>query len=265
MYYIESLFLYNYDSISFAYSFQNESFSVLHQLYKNKIIPHKSFAIQLDDPFTSSGIMYIGGIPKQLLSNYSYSSQCFVNKTINQWSCELTSIELNGEVYNNVIYPSFQTNTIRILSPKGFMDYVEKVYFRDLIKDSKCLKVERYEVDEIQCSCEDIPENFTMHFEINGNIFTLNRTELFEKVRSTCTFMIQENYLDDKQWVFGSIFFYKYLTYFNTETSSITFYSLTPFKKSISFTTILNKSIFLVIIVTLCIWITILLFFNNKK
>ena len=77
--------------------------------------------------------------------------------------------------------------------------------------------------------------------------------------------MLQENYLNKEQWIFGTIFYYKYITSFNKEQETITFYSSIPFNKDKYVKNMeLQKSkihidIFLFITITLCMWSCILI------
>jgi hypothetical protein len=268
LYYIPDIFFHNYDSISLAYSYHNESFSILHYLYTNKIIPHKSFAIKYDEDSTTSGLMYLGGIPNHIVKNYSYYSKCKVNNLSDKWACELTSIQFNGKYYNHTIYPYFQTNSIYILSSSKFIEYIENVFFGKLLDEFICEIVGTWDSKEYQCICDRIPDDLKMSFVLDGIIFTLNKDELFKKSHNMCLFLIKENFLVKDQWVFGSIFYSKYLTYFDQEAGTITFYSNNKFLYERNglddITKNVIRKIYIVLIGVLFIWFIILVLFNKN-
>ena len=73
LYYINDRTIFTYDSFPLAYKFSNENRSLIHYLYNNNIIEHRSFLFYFDFP-KQDAVLYIGGVPDEIKKNkYSIS------------------------------------------------------------------------------------------------------------------------------------------------------------------------------------------------
>ena len=133
-------------AIPFAFSFDDESFSLTHLLYKNNQIDKLSFTIINSKDFKNTKMIF-GNLPSQYLNNVSIAN-IKVKSKFNTWGAELSYVFIDSisYVYKNTFYTNEQyayfDSTIKgIHVPEDFYDFVMKNMFSDAVKEGKCKNV----------------------------------------------------------------------------------------------------------------------------
>lgn len=232
-YYLTNLDNYNLINgksigFGFAFKFEDERFSLIHQLFSQGIIQKKAFGIGEYNTQSDYGSLYYGGIPEEETLNKQFKGKCKVNSSYSTWSCNLKSVDIGGNSYhteNDYMY--FQTNSKFMIVPKRFLlflnltilnHYNGNCFFReygDAIITFKCINDIVYMLPNYTFVFDDysfsIPMKEFFHFgdEISESIL-LSDTKITE---------------GKDIWMFGNHFLSKYIKLFDYDDESITFYS----------------------------------------
>lgn len=216
------------NSLAFSYKFNDEKFSVIHQLYNEKKISKKIFAIGEYDKFNDYGEIYFGGIPDEIIVNKTFKGKCNVDDSYSTWSCSLKKIEINHHTYhatNHYMY--FQTNNEYIYAPQNFMSFIFESLDNNLKKDCYVYK-SSFGGEHLRC-LNDILDNLPNYtFIFDSTSFSIPIKDFFEPGYETSDsilfFSSIENDRNDT-WIFGNYFLSRYITVFDYEDKSISFYS----------------------------------------
>lgn len=234
---------------------EKKEFSIVHLLKKNGYIEKLEFGIL---PRNQKGTLYFGGIPSEIRNNKKYKA--YIKTYNNTWSATLNSIHFyntksksenkfsitfiddlkgNSYIYENIIYFQMNINTINV--PENFMKYLTQVsFFNQLINKGICIYVNSSTEIYISCnyqSFSSFPDYIV--FSLSGIPFSFKIAELFECNKKNCKFLMTHLTNKENSFIFGYVFMSKFLSEFNLEAKSITFYSNTPFGIPIT----LNKEI----------------------
>ena len=223
------------NSLSFSLIPLNESFSIIHQLYKSHQIEEMIFA------FTPLKDIYLGKIPESIIKNKSSGECSSVN---GNWGCELNNIFFENEKIEERKYilphPSksgFNNTLSGIYAPIHFLNLVEEEYFKKYIDNGNC---DRKNKNTLECWCESESEIFdtfpsTLNFIFDNSIFTIPKKIFFEIKELKCLgitifkFLIFPNQFQiNNIWIFGDFFLQNYVTIFDYNRKKVSFYSDSP-------------------------------------
>ena len=266
-YLIDSRNIPTFDSFPLGRQIFNESFSIIHSLYNNCFINKKSFGLYYNKQNYDSWL-YIGGIPREVLDHKPYNTTCSINQTnSSQWTCTLNSIIIQSdetETYINEHPLIFQSNTEYILAPYDFISFMHKEIFNKYyMHNNTCHIYQTINSYTAKCNVSLINTFPNISFIINNTLFTFSQNDLFDDDY----FIIILNEDDDNEWKFGIKFLSKYISYFNYETNTISFYNSIPFKTLHSSSQILIhniKSLLLINIILMCICSTQIFLLKTK-
>lgn len=253
--------------IGFAPKFEDENFSVVHQLYNMKAIEKKEFGFVLKQRgfnSNSEGTIYFGGFPESLIFNGTKAT-CKINPQYSSWGCKLSKIIFNdSKVYLNSFYSYFNANRREIFAPVDFLNFLEKDYLNKYIENGECEAIHFMEKYEIRCNLEaskHLMDNMKFIFD-NRIAFTLNLEELLDCSLSSCTLLLQGNSNFQNVWVIGTALLSKYDVLFSYDDLSITFYGDIDVRQSTkSQPAILKILIYIEIILSICMFVYNLLFY----
>ena len=239
--------------IGLAYKFEDEKYSLIHQLKNKSLISHLNYGFipstlintynndeimninetNLDNK-NKNGIIFFGGVPKNYI-NDKYRYNCKLTEKYNFWSCELSYVFI-GEInkynnskniyFTNKNYAYFNAADRRILAPKDFMSFLKINYFIEELLNRTCTYSMYGHNHIFECNCNIIDKfpNITFIFDNYKYIFT--SSELFLNYGGGfCQFLIQENHLRSNNFLLGSPFLSKFISNFDYETKYISFYS----------------------------------------
>lgn len=236
---------FNHEGLGLGINEKNE-FSIVNLLKKNSHIDKLAFGILPKN--TQKGTLYFGGIPSEITNHKKF--KVYIKTYNNTWSATLNSIHFyntkrkddnklnftfmnnlkdNSYIYENIIYFQMNINTINV--PENYMNYLTQVsFFNQLINKGICFYVNSTTEIYISCNYRDFssfPEYIV--FTLSDIPFTFKITELFECNKQNCKFLMTHLTNKENSFILGYVFMSKFLSEFNLETKSITFYSDTPF------------------------------------
>ena len=222
-----------YDQISLCSSFKNESTSLVHVLYNNKIISYKKFGISLNK--MNSVVLCLGGFPKEIIKSFPYKHKFNnANKQSNKWTLNLNGIIIGDVNNNSQIYVQ---NEIGLLSTRERFIYAPMDFFiylntsnvmRTMFEQNICFVQTINGVYEILCKCGFLNRLENITFVIEGHMIEMNAFKLFRSYYDKCLFQIKgyfENKNWETKWVFGNLLMKEYSMLFDYEDKTITFYS----------------------------------------
>lgn len=217
-------------AIPFAFSFDDESFSLTHLLYKNNQIDKLSFTIINSKDFKNTKMIF-GNLPSQYLNNVSIAN-IEVKSKFNTWGAELSYVFIDSisYVYKNTFYTNEQyayfDSTIKgIHVPEDFYDFVMKNMFSDAVKEGKCKNVLFSERKFFACDREIIDSFPDLIFVFGNKGLKIPMKIMFEEYGITADVLILKNEIVKNTFAFGNYFLNQFIVNFNYDNSSISFIS----------------------------------------
>lgn len=259
------------NSISLSLNHIDNSYSLVHSLYNQKVISSLKFGFEND--LMGTGILFFGNIPSNLTSKTPYSFYCDVNHHSHiQWNCKLGKYITIGQYrYNNkydTVYFDVESNSNYV--PFDFMLFLNETIFKPFIDKKVCKLYSNGFNDnwKFHCNCDEILNFPNMTIILGEFELTLRPYELWDEIIDNCYFFY-ESYesVYGNNFLFQSPFIGGFNTEFDYESKRITFYSRSKTFRKISENknnkhTI--KMIYIIIIIMLLTSITIYLRFNIK-
>lgn len=223
--------------LSFSLGLKNESSSLLHVLYKEKKINKLQFGFYFPPSAPINGSFYIGGIDNELIKDKK-SSKCRSNDTF--WGCNLQTITFNNNnslAFENTFITLFQSEYHPIYCPIEFLDHLKTHFLKDLFENEVC----RYhnfgttsKYTQIRCRnlttvYSALPEYLNFNFGDNLlRIPMINLTYSFTEIGKdyvVINMFFPERDERNEQWNFGMNFFNNFVTLFDYNEKTVTFYS----------------------------------------
>ena len=198
-------------------------------LKNNSLIDKIAFTISPKGDYQKRKI-YFGDIPEEITNNKKYQGKCLVGNYSNIWSCNLTQIKFGNYIVDLHMNASFNNDKNFLLVHTDFYeifvyDYLEK-HFDD--KSCKIRGVFYEETSLIECNCATISKLPDIEFTIGELIFIIKSSFLFsynEKEKNRCSYKIKFNKESKTKFFFGEDFLNLFVTYFDYEERSISFFS----------------------------------------
>lgn len=250
---IESKYtMVNLGSIGLAFKFNDTKYSSIHYLYNNKYISNLSFGLYPHD--SSNGILFFGGIHEHLLQGMK-TSFCTVDDSKFNWNCRLSHIYI-GDISlmksSNAIdkvasfdgYSYFEASENHIYCPKEYITFLIGTVFKNSFAQKQC----RYESSSdqfIECKCNIINSFPNVNFVFDGKAYTIKLEHLFLNRNYTdyCALEIIYSSWYKNQWVFGTPFLRNFVSVFDYNNQTVTFYSENDFISFDYFNLFLKKKL----------------------
>ena len=220
-------FLQDFDGISFARKFKDDSYSFIHRLYQDKFIDKLAYGFFPID--SQKGKINFGTLSETI--NFKYKTSCNAYNTDSSWGCHLTKVYFGNEEHyymnNHKMY--FQASDKRILVPKDFMAVLNQTYFNKYMEKGICSLLIGFGRHTYECLPE-VKHSFpNLTLEFDSITIDLPLKDIINDEVRNIKFYLEENYFNEDEWVFGLTFFTKYPVYFDYEKNDITFFSDVPF------------------------------------
>ena len=216
------------DGFGFAYKFQNESFSIIHQLYNQRRISEKSFGLipYRSDRKPGTGSIYLGEVSDVILNRFKYNGSCPVSDDYAPWGCQLSSIIMNNKTYEFRQYAFLNTARYHTIVSTKFFDFIYNNYFINWVDDEICLKIFISSIYYFRCYQVVIEMAGKISFQFNNNLtLTIPVIDLFTCSENFCESNFVSN-TDENLFEFGSAFFKFFnATIFHYDKKSVFFYS----------------------------------------
>lgn len=255
-------FVYEYDTLSLAYSSRNSNTNIVRKLYNDNVIDKMQFAIYSESNYEENVYLYLGGFPENKQPK-KYYTKLAIDKTFQGWSPQLNKVIIGEHEYINNHKGYFQLIKSGIYAPSSFIDFIVGILKEDF-DNGKC-KMVYDSIGLLSCECdvfEKIP-NITFYF---GNTqFSFGKDFLVITGINECILNIEKGNKKDDLWRFDYSFMNYFDILFDYEDGAITFYSDSPFQEEISVNYAHNyiKLIF-IFVLTILIINSIILIVNKK-
>lgn len=139
--------------ISLAYHFEDESFSIVHLLYKHKHIDHLSFAFQDFGPYAMT---HIGGIPTKDYLNKTYKGVFPIDENLHTWGFTLNQIIFKDKVYDVNIPTMIHTGLRGSFFSNDLFEFFKSTLLKDEFDKESCkVGSGRFKGSAIFCSEEN--------------------------------------------------------------------------------------------------------------
>lgn len=222
-YYLMKTYSYRTSVLSFSYIFESAELSLVHQYYKNNIIQHKRFGLDLTRKQNNK--LYLGDFPKEYYQKNH--SKCKIAALSPNWSCKLRKITFGNDVYENNLLSFFTLEFDKIIAPNKFLYYLEEVFFGSYIESEICRYVTRNDNSFFICKCNIFEKIFKgVKFQFDDFEISL-KDELITETQNEgeCRLMISsDKNISNNQWIFGKSLFKKYSLLFDYSKKSIYFF-----------------------------------------
>ena len=245
----------------------NEQFSIIGLLYKQKLIKRKQFSIAKGE--NSYKNIHFGGIPKNNIEKYS--SKCKIDINKKSWGCSFSYLYMEDNPNKIFSLPSlhyvyFQANSNKIKVPSSLFDFFSQGVFASYLSSKQCTEDNLGNYRRISCKCESIESFPKLVLVIDKMKIVLNNDVLFENPVGICSFLIDVNRNEDSESsiTIGSSLYSTYNILFDYEDNSITFYSKNKIEFINNFSTQSKiKALIYITQVIIITWLIILLFNIN--
>lgn len=259
--------------IGLALNYEDEKFSMIHQMKKKGLIDYLSFTLS---PLSTkdNGYIYFGGIPEE--TKTLFSANCSVNNKLIGWNCKFKKIMLNYykeqdvfEINQDAIFANSEAS---IIFPLNVMnDIAEKTVMKKLIKREICEYVYNNVWSYFLCDkgiLYDVTLVQSFEFVIGDYVFEFDVKDLFHCTSEYCLsgFMSQKSYGD--QIIIGTLFLKKLWVNYDYEKGKVFFYNSKPFKimkEESKISSNYRKVIYLLLIIEGIIMIIYLIILKHEK
>lgn len=217
---------YYLNRISLPFAFENEAYSIVHQMKYKGIIDHLSFSkIKLN----IVSYFYFGGIPDEYITNNTVISHCNVIGNNSYWDCLINSITIrnNSKVYTFELHPGtvavFDFEKIFIYAPSNFLDFLLNTIFKDDLEKGNC-SVADSSFRRLTCKINIEFKIGNITFVIGEYNYTIGFEQFIKCSIGICFLDILDN-PDGNYWKLGSLFYESFDVLFDYELKKIFFYS----------------------------------------
>lgn len=218
-----------YHSFPLSYQFKDTRYSVIHTLFKNKKIDHLGFGFVSTDAYIEDGFLYIGEIPQEDKNNYPYHQSCKVNSSYSTWGCNLQKVNFNNLTFDNIEYASLDMSKRGLLVSHNFFSFFINYLLTLTSNITNCPFSDSLGINLFQCPCKEIKVDLTMELVFEGFSYNLTKDFIMYTYLNKCLLRIDENKENPNEWILGSYFMTRFLTYFDYDKGEIFFYSKKPF------------------------------------
>lgn len=214
--------------LSFSYNNNRTDLNFIDALFNQKVISRKQFSFSKVE-IENKGTLYLGELQKNITEKkFKYS--CEVNKKHSSWGCDIQDITIGETKIPLNEYASFSVELSSVISTSSFFNSLYDNLFKQYIVESKCkLEENDSKFRYYYCDCDSVEEGFpTFFFSFGEMIIPIEGKELFNKLSRYCFFNIKTYNSQQNEWIIGLSIIKKYITQFDYDKGTITFYSDKP-------------------------------------
>ena len=225
----------NLESLPFAYKFNDESFSLTHQLYKKKLISRLSFSLVNMNTAQKSLVF---GKPPSIIDTKKESANLNVKSQYNTWGSDLSYIFIDrvsylskNTYYKNKYYSFFDTGISGMLVPTDFYNFLMENVFKKYIETKQCGNVLFSEQFYFVCDNDVVDKIPDLIFVFENKGLRIKSKYLFSKMGQNSDFLISKNTVMENTFILGTSFISEFDTIFDYENNKISFFSNTQIEK----------------------------------
>lgn len=206
--------------IGLGYSFYNKKLSIVNQIKEAKGIDYSSFTFIPNSTNIEVGSFYIGEVSNEYIKGRK-SGKCKVNGGLEEWTCNLKYVYVNGYKYINTDLLEFNTQKITEV-PKEFYDFIKEQILK--VEDSYSFSAD---YDDICGDIEYVTKmNDTIDFVIDNYKYHFLLRDFFKCNNRVCTFQLKTKKTERSKWVIGYDILQYYITTFDYEKGEVRLYEI---------------------------------------
>ena len=247
-YYIEDI------GLALGYSFENDSYSLVHSLYNKGLIEQHQFSFEW---LENGGIFHIGGIKND---NYTYKGYCDIKDNHTTWGCDLNQIVYGHTIFNVSYYGVFHTGSTMFFLSENFFHFMTTHIFPECIVNKRSNEIETLDCDPF--ILDDLSDR-SITFIFNNLMVNISLELMFtlEYGKMKSKFYSFPLDIDSNTVILGNIFLKLFnLTQFDYDGKRVIFYSdFIPMK--MTQIPIKGSPILFYIIILICLVNSIMLLF----
>ena len=247
-YYIEDI------GLALGYSFENDSYSLVHSLYNKGLIEQHQFSFEW---MSGEGIFHIGGLKND---NYTYKGYCDIKENKTTWGCDLNQIIYGNNIFNVSYYGVFHTGSTMFFLSESFFTFIKENIFPECVANIRSNGIQTLDCDPF--IYDDLSDR-TISFNFNNLMVNISIELMFtlEYGKMKSKFYSFPLDIDSNTVILGNIFLQLFnLTQFDYDGKRVTFYSdFIPMK--MTQIPIKGSPILFYIIILICLVNSIMLLF----
>lgn len=211
--------------IALGYHYKNETYSIVHQLYNNKIIEHLQFSFHNIRSYLQ-GNFYIGGIPNNSHLSFPYKGIIKVREDLPTWGINLNGIKYKNKKYEMSVPCIVSSGMYGIISSDNFYDIMKE----KVLKGRGCVELtsSTQKYSQYFLYCVEINKEEEIEMVLGNNVFKLRIEELFNNENHSLFYSNSKNQpiLHFNGSIIGVEFLNKFnYSIFDYENHQIEFYS----------------------------------------
>ena len=234
-FYYSMQYLGCFDTLSFSHTFLDQRTSFTYNLYSQHLIEYNRFGIDADT--FENGMLFLGDLPGNASSNVRNVFNVPKNKVT--WNVDISTLIIKGKEYENKednFEAIFQFRERRILIPKKVQQFINEQIFNRYKENKICAYNSGYGYNFYTCDCKIEEDIKSIIFIMNDKEVEISMKNLLRKMKyDDCQFLIEENIMNENQWVLGMPFFNEYKAIFDYETDTVTLFSKNKFKNHFTY------------------------------
>lgn len=213
--------------IGVGYKFNDESYSLVHQLFKSNIIEKRQFAFGFENN-CYYGKTYIGGIPDEEKDKYKIRGHCNVDDNHHTWGFTLHEIRFQDKIYLLEKYTYINNDIEYMIVSHQIFDILKEI-LKEEISRAFCTIEETNLVRWISCKYLNEVFNDSIQINIDNVVVAIALKKMFRRYNminvweSLCVVIKEYN---DNDIILGDNFLQLFnYTLFDYDNKKITFYS----------------------------------------
>lgn len=251
--------------VGFSYKFEDEKYSIIHQMYNSNTILKRRFALVPDRYYNNkNGTFFFGDIPEELIANKK-RGKCSINENYHTWGCNIDKIIIGNNIVHTVNqYAHFSLSNNNIFVPSSFFSIIERDIFSNYLKNFDCKKEKTSNKLHFYCT-DAVLHNFPdIQIVFDKVKLKIPTDKLFRcDFSSECDFLIINRNDYDDHFIIGTPLLDSLDLLFDYDDKSLTFFSNEFIEGGLNGNGTMIKKIYIIIIISLVLNTVLLTYIQN--
>lgn len=186
-----STMYYKDNGLGLGLHFKDETFSVVHRLYRENAIQRLQFGFHNMNE-SLGGSFFIGGVPNDGHLQMKFKGVVKVNESLPTWGFSIETIIINKRKINVKIPAIISTRADNFLSSDDLYEMFEKDVFKEDIERNICKKRKNEDYFYIECP-EEFYKNLTFEMVVDNNKIEISPSLFIESFYGLVTSNYRNN------------------------------------------------------------------------
>ena len=223
--------------LSLSFKYDDYDYSLVYQLYNKGVIDKKQFGMKLTYDILQ-GTFYLGGLPQMLVGNL-IQNKLIVNDKYSTWGYNIERIIVGKHTFYTKDYVYLQSTQKAIYVKRDFYEFYNNTILKEYYDNNTCY-IRDIRDYRVKCIGREIKYLPPIEVIIQGYKFTIDKNNIFTCYLDICSLDMEIR----EQWVFGTSFYERYITLFDYDDKSVSFF----YEESLLYTNY-NKSVVIIVII----------------